>query len=49
MKPAYRITGNALQDFFKRLARGEKPGKRTILPVGNSTRSREPSRQGSSK
>ena len=49
MKPAYRITGNALQGFLRRLVRDEKPPKRRILPDGNSTRSREPSRQGSSK
>lgn len=49
MKPAYRITGNALQGFLKRLARSEKPEKRRSLPMSNATRSREPARQENSK
>ena len=49
MKPAYRLTGNALQGFLKRLTHAAKPGKQRILPVSNATRSREPARQENSK
>ncbi|WP_156892408.1 hypothetical protein [Salaquimonas pukyongi] len=55
MKPAYRITGNDLQDLLKRLARQpetvshRKPGSRNGERPDRAARRRVPTRQGAGK